>query len=57
MTEKLYYADSHLMRFSARVLRLESLPGGSFTAVLDRTHSSRKGADSAPIPVISARCV
>ena len=37
MTEKLYYADSHLMRFSARVLRLESLPGGSFAAVLDRT--------------------
>ena len=36
-TEKLYYIDSHLMAFSAHVLRCESLPDGRCYAVLDRT--------------------
>ena len=36
-TEKLYYIDSHLMAFTAHVLRCESLPDGRYLAVLDRT--------------------
>ena len=36
-TEKLYYIDSHLTAFSARVLRCDSLEDGRFAVVLDRT--------------------
>ena len=36
-TEKLYYTDSHLTVFSARVLRCDSLEDGRFAVVLDRT--------------------
>ena len=36
-TEKLYYSDSHLTAFSARVLRCDSLEDGRFAVVLDRT--------------------
>ena len=36
MTEKLYYSDSHLAVFPARVLSCEAAKGG-FAVVLDRT--------------------
>lgn len=36
-TEKLYYIDSHLTVFSARVLRCDSLEDGRYAVVLDRT--------------------
>ena len=36
-TEKLYYSDSHLTAFSARVLRCDSLEDGRFAVGLDRT--------------------
>ena len=36
-TEKLYYADSHLTEFFARVLRCKALEDGRYAAVLDRT--------------------
>lgn len=36
-TEKLYYADSHILSFEASVLRCDALPDGRFAAVLDKT--------------------
>ena len=46
MTEKLYYADSHLFTFSARVLRCEETAGG-ITAVLDKTAFFPEGGGQA----------
>lgn len=37
MTEKLYYSDSHLFSFEAKVLSCVPAGNGAFTAVLDRT--------------------
>ena len=37
MTEKLYYQDSHLTAFRAKILRFEELAGGRIAVVLDRT--------------------
>ena len=37
MTEKLFYEDSHLFTFSARLLRYETEKNGQVSAVLDRT--------------------
>ncbi|MBA3320476.1 MAG: hypothetical protein H0T45_03400 [Pyrinomonadaceae bacterium] len=36
-TERLYYADSHLMEFDARVVHLTETPDGRSAVVLDRT--------------------
>ena len=36
MTEKLFYADAHMRKFTARVLSCEE-HGGLFTVTLDRT--------------------
>ncbi len=37
MTEKLYYADSHLLRFTARVTDCRADEKGGYTVLLDRT--------------------
>ena len=36
MTEKLFYADAHMRKFTARVLSCEER-GGRFAVTLDRT--------------------
>ena len=47
MTEKLFYADSHLRDFAAQVLECESAPDG-FAVVLDRTAFFPGGGGQAP---------
>ena len=44
-TEKLYYQDPYLTAFTARVLSCEKSKSG-WAVVLDRTASTRRGADS-----------
>ena len=36
-TEKLYYADSHILRFEAVLLRCDAISNGRYAAVLDKT--------------------
>ena len=49
-TEKLYYIDSHLTAFSARVLRCDSLEDGRFAVVLDRTAFFPEGGGQSADP-------
>ena len=37
MTEKLYYSDSHLLEFDARVVSVRALEDGRAAVALDRT--------------------
>lgn len=50
MTEKLYYADSHLDSMEAVVLRCEEAEN-RFAVILDRTVFFPEGGDSRPTPV------
>ena len=55
MTEKLFYADAHMRKFTARVLSCEER-GGRFAVTLDRTAFFPRAADRAAIPARSAAC-
>ena len=46
-TEKLYYADSHLAEFRAKVLRCEALKDGRYVVVLDQTAFFPEGGGQA----------
>lgn len=46
-TEKLYYADSHLAEFRAKVLRCEALKDGRYAVVLDQTAFFPEGGGQA----------
>lgn len=49
MTERLYYEDSHMAEFDAKVISCEK-SGENYEVVLDRTAFFPEEADSLPIP-------
>ena len=55
MTEKLFYTDAHMRKFTARVLSCEGR-GALYAVTLDRTAFFPEAADRAAIPARSAAC-